>query len=414
MPAAPRAGTVGKGGKTRRAVKPAATAKPTQAPGSRIRGPKTGGVSRARLSGQKMNEGAGKRGAARQQRQQTMAIQRQMLGRVKPGKSAEPLATGGTLAARASLGRARAKAGQGASPAQRGAVKRAGTYLKASRERNRTAVKGAMPRGTMAKPKGQKPGPVNATQSTRLPAAQRPGSLTNTLGKTLRNLARADAARIREIESITGQKIRRTPAGAGAAKEAGARVRAVAKGGKVGPTLRAGLRELAQSDARSAREMASIVRDATPKLAGGKGGKAIRGGRPALPGGKAKAVAAKSVKRSQPDLSQGSFERRARATEKRAKAAERVADTVDRYNPANRRLVNRANSLRSAADSYASYARRGKNNPDFSAADLFKRRGKSSTAPALTRSEKAAATRRAKADKRFRDDVRQMEQARRR
>ena len=293
MTAAPRAGTVGKGGKVRGAVKPAATAKPTQAPGSRIRAPRTGGVSRARLSGQKMNEGAGKRGAARQQRQQTMAIQRQMLGRVKPGKSAEPLATGGTLAARASLGRARAKAGQGASPAQRGAVMRAGTYLKASRERNRTAVKGAMPKGTMAKPKGQKPGPVNATQSTRLPAAQRPGSLTNTLGKTLRNLARADAARIREIESITGQKIRRTPAGAGAAKEAGSRVRAVAKGGKVGPTLRAGLRELAQSDARSAREMASIVRDATPKLAGGKGGKAIRGGKPALPGGKAKAVAAK-------------------------------------------------------------------------------------------------------------------------
>ena len=129
---------------------------------------------------------------------------------------------------------------------------------------------------------------------------------------------------------------------------------------------------------------------------------------------RAKAAAAKPVKRSQPDLSQGSFERRARATEKRAKAAERVAATVDRYNPANRKLVNRANSLRSAADSYASYARRGKNNPDFSAADLFKRRGKSSTAPALTRSEKAAATRRAKADKRFRDNLRQMEQARRR
>lgn len=272
---------------------PAATPKPTRSPGSRIRATRAGGVSRARLSGQKMNEGAGKRGAARQQRQQTMAIQRQMLGRVKPGKSAEPLATGGTLAARASLGRARAKAGPGASPAQRGAVTRAGTYLKASKERNRTAVKGAMPKGTVAKPKGLKPGAVNPAQSTRLPAAQRPGSLTNTLGNTLRNLARADAARIRELESITGQKFRQTPAGASAAKEAGARVRAVAKGGKVGPTLRAGLRELAQSDARSAREMASIVRDATPKLAGGKGGKAIGGGKSALPGGKARAAAAK-------------------------------------------------------------------------------------------------------------------------
>ena len=288
MAAAPRAGTVGKGGKARGSGKPAATVKPTQAPGSRIKAPKVGSVSRARLSGQKMNEGAGKRGKARQQRQQTMAIQRQMLGRVKPGKRAEPLSTGGTLAARASLRRARAKAGPGASPAQRGAVKRAGTYLKASKERNRAAVKGAASRGTVAKPKGLKQGAVTAR------------------------------------------------------------------------------------------------------------------------------VKARAVKRSKPDLSQSSFERRARATEKRAKNAEQAVGAVDRYNPANRRLVNRANSLRSAADSYASYARRGKNNPDFSAADLFKRRSKSSTAPKLTPSEKAAVTRRAKADKRFKENVRRMEQDRRR
>jgi hypothetical protein len=125
-------------------------------------------------------------------------------------------------------------------------------------------------------------------------------------------------------------------------------------------------------------------------------------------------VKARAVKRSKPDLSQSSFERRARATEKRAKNAEQAVGAVDRYNPANRRLVNRANSLRSAADSYASYARRGKNNPDFSAADLFKRRSKSSTAPKLTSSEKAAITRRAKADKRFKENVRRMEQDRRR
>jgi len=120
----------------------------------------------------------------------------------------------------------------------------------------------------------------------RLPAAQRPGSLTSTLRGTLRTVAKADAARIRELEAITGAKIRPTAAGARAAGEAGARVRGAAKGGKVGATLRAGLRELAQSDARTAREMASIVRDATPKVAGAKGGKAIRGGRAALPGGK--------------------------------------------------------------------------------------------------------------------------------
>ena len=201
MTAAPRAGTVGKGGKVRGAVKPAATAKPTQAPGSRIRGPKTGGVSRARLSGQKMNEGAGKRGAARQQRQQTMAIQRQMLGRVKPGKSAEPLATGGTLAARASLGRARAKAGSGASPAQRGAVTRAGTYLKASKERNRVAVKGAKPGGTVAKPKGLKQGAVTAR--VRAKAARPMASKVTATGQDLaRRWSRAgEAARRRGIDS---------------------------------------------------------------------------------------------------------------------------------------------------------------------------------------------------------------------
>jgi hypothetical protein len=192
-----------------------------------------------------------------------------------------------------------ASSGTGAT-ARGGRLKTASGGKRATQTRQIAAAPKA---GTVAKPKGLKQGAVTAKaatktsaaagQSTRLPAAQRPGSLTNTLGNTMRSLARADAARIREIESITGQKIRRTPAGAGAGKEAGARVRAVAKGGKVGPTLRAGLRELAQSDARSAREMASIVRDATPKLAGGKGGKAIRGGRPALPGGKAKVVAAK-------------------------------------------------------------------------------------------------------------------------
>jgi hypothetical protein len=206
MKAAPRAGTVGKGGKARGSVKPAATVKPTQAPGSRIKAAKVGGVSRARLSGQKMNEGAGKRGKARQQRQQTMAIQRQMIGRIKPGKSAEPLSTGGTLAARASLRRARAKAGPGASPAQRGAVKRAGTYLKASKERNRAAVKGAASRGTVGKPKGLKQGAVTARVKSRAtaskaaaakPAATKPAAS----GKRARLDGEAFAARVRRVNS---------------------------------------------------------------------------------------------------------------------------------------------------------------------------------------------------------------------
>ena len=162
---------------------------------------------------------------------------------------------------------------------------RGGTIAKGGR-----GVRGMVARSLAAARKGRA-GAQTAQASSmprRVPAAQRPGSLTSTLRGTLRAVARADAARIREMEAITGQKIKPTAAGARAGTEAGARVRGTAKGGKVASTLRAGLRELAQSDARTAREMAAIVRDATPKVAGAKGGKAIRGGRAALPAGKPK------------------------------------------------------------------------------------------------------------------------------
>lgn len=154
--------------------------------------------------------------------------------------------------------------------------------------------------GTVAKPKGLKPGVVRPGKGPRVmnpevmprdrvPASQRPGSMTSTLRGLMRGLAQADARRIREVEAITGQRVTmpNTPSGAGA------RVRATAKGGKVADTMRAGLRELAQSDARTAREMAAIVRDATPKVAGAKGGKALRGDKKALPARKA----AKSTRR---------------------------------------------------------------------------------------------------------------------
>jgi hypothetical protein len=75
-----------------------------------------------------------------------------------------------------------------------------------------------------------------------------------------------------------------------------------------------------------------------------------------------------------------------------------------------------ADALRSAADSYSSIARRSRNN-EFSAADLFKsytRSSKRTTAPKLSRSEKAARTRAANAEKRFRENVRRMEADRRR
>jgi hypothetical protein len=68
---------------------------------------------------------------------------------------------------------------------------------------------------------------------------------------------------------MTGQKVRQ-PRNRKASSDAGDRVRKAAKGGRVSDTLRAGLRELAQSDARAMRGMSQIVKDATPKVSRGK------------------------------------------------------------------------------------------------------------------------------------------------
>jgi hypothetical protein len=137
-------------GKVKRDPGAMAKAGKAKAPAAaRIQGPKRTGGTFSRLSGGKMSAGAGKRGKARAARVEAMAGMRKMLGRVKPGKSAEPLSTGGTLAARASLKRARAKAGAGAGPAQRGAVTRANTYAKASKARNTRSLKGGEKAGVM-------------------------------------------------------------------------------------------------------------------------------------------------------------------------------------------------------------------------------------------------------------------------
>jgi len=145
-----------------------AKAAPKAAP-ERIKGPMRTGGTRSRLSGRKMSEGAGKRGKAREERQAAMAGMRQMLGRVKPAQSAEPVSTGGTLRARASLTRARAKAGaEGASSAQRGAATRANTYAKASVQRNTVRMKGSEMAGTIAKPAGLKPAKPAAPAKTKV------------------------------------------------------------------------------------------------------------------------------------------------------------------------------------------------------------------------------------------------------
>lgn len=134
---------------------------------------------------------------------------------------------------------------------------------------------------------------------------------------------------------------------------------------------------------------------------------------PKLPG-KAKRqngqLAASSAKKL--DLSQAAFEKRANATEKRAKAAEKALSQLDRYSPQNRKALRSAYALRNAADSYASYARRGKTG-EFSAEYLFSRRQKSSTAPKLSRSEKAAQTRLANKIKKAEQDRRSFERSRR-
>ena len=142
----------------------------------------------------------------------------------------------------------------------------------------------------------------------------------------------------------------------------------------------------------------------------------ISGGRAAgtvTRSGARRTAAAAKPRARKVDLSQGAFESRASATEKRARAAERAVQGLDRSNPRNRRAFNRADALRSAADSYSSLARRGRTG-DLPASALFQGRFRGSTAPKLTRSQKAAATRQANKDRKMAEQIKAMERARRR
>jgi len=166
-----------------------------------------------------------------------------------------------------------------------------------------------------------------------------------------------------------------------------------------GATARGGRLKTAAGNQR-ARQTARL-KSAGGRLRGGKGGGA---------------AVAKRVRK--PDLSQAAFERRANLTEKRARAAERAVAGADRgyASRGTRRMFRTADALRSAADSYSSYARRGKKG-EFSAADYFntdRRTSRRTTAPKLSRAEKARRTRAANADKRFRENIRRMEADRRR
>jgi hypothetical protein len=126
-------------------------------------------------------------------------------------------------------------------------------------------------------------GPGVMKTSVMNPGSSRPagqGSIAQTLRGTLRALAQADARLYREIEGITGMPLR-APKGP---TEAGKRVRGTAKStGKAGQTMRAGLRELAQGDARLFRGLQDIVNTPKGALGGSSGRKQIGGGKPQLP-----------------------------------------------------------------------------------------------------------------------------------
>ena len=211
----------------------------------------------------------------RQRQAVSLARQRKQTGRLGSA----------TREAKAKLQASRRKLATNASPQQKAAVTRAARMAAALAGQRRIqagpqagVIRGAAARGVKKALKGR-PQPVNATpMGGRVPASQRPGSITSTLRGTLQALAKADAARIREIEGITGQPVRapRKPAAG-----TGATVRAPGRR-SVSGTLGDNLRSLAQSDARTAREMADLARP-TPKGAlKGKGSgtsrKRVKGG----------------------------------------------------------------------------------------------------------------------------------------
>jgi hypothetical protein len=205
--------------------------------------------------------------------------------------------------------------------------------------------------------------------------------MTSILKNTLRTLAQADAQRIREIESITGQKIKPIKQRA-AAIAAGDRIRSTVKGGKVADTLRAGLRELAQSDARTMRGMAEIVRDATPKVSGGKSGKALKGAKKALPA--AKSTAPKRTRASRP----AGTVAKPRGLKPGALAARRVAKAAKKQpQRTSKKPVNKAQRIYLNARSNAR-----DRNRDLRGADVVSKRMANSAAAVLRNMERRRST----------------------
>lgn len=196
---------------------------------------------------------------------------------------AEPIMTGGTLAARSSLTRAKRKLEQNPTPAQRGAVTRAKKYAAASYMRNTGPKTFGRPASVMRKRPPELParwrvkeptGALTRTgQTITMPrSSAKAPRIADTMREAMRALAQSDARFYRSLEKDFGIKIS-VPKGraSAAAATSRARVQSVASGSRsVTQTLRAGLRELARSDARRIREIQDITRG------GGRG--TLRGG----------------------------------------------------------------------------------------------------------------------------------------
>jgi hypothetical protein len=100
----------------------------------------------------------------------------------------------------------------------------------------------------------------NAVRVNTTPAAGKKPRIADTLRETLRELAQQDARFIRGIEQITGQPIkapsaRSAPRGNGSGGSSGSSGRS----GSVAGTLRGTLRQLAQADAARLRGIAEIT-----------------------------------------------------------------------------------------------------------------------------------------------------------
>jgi hypothetical protein len=155
-------------------------------------------------------------------------------------------------------------------------------------ENRRTMPTRSKPAGVMGGKVQRRPAGPQVMKTTVMPRQQprQPGQgpVTQALRGLLRDMARADAKHIRDIEALTGAPIGRPPAGRGSRALGGGTSKpptVSGKPGRVSDALRANLRALAQSDARYYREMGNLT-------AGGSKGQLKGGGGKSLPGSSGK------------------------------------------------------------------------------------------------------------------------------